>query len=87
MKGIRRSPLRFLRESAQVKTLIILFFTMAAACLASYLITFFNVHGQVYQLSNEIIRKRAEYFLEMLNHSDLSLEEMIGCYKSGIGSI
>ena len=87
MKGIRRSPLRFLRESAQVKTLIILFFTMAAACLASYLITFFNVHGQVYQLSNEIIRKRAEYFLEMLNHSDLSLEEMIGCYKLGIGSI
>lgn len=87
MRGPKRRPLRFLWESAQVKTLIILFFTMAAACLSSYLITFFNMHGQVYQLSSEIIQNRAEYFLEMLNHSDLSLEEMIGCYKAGIGSI
>lgn len=87
MMGLRRNPLRLLRESAQIKTLALLFVTMCVACLGSYLFIFFNVHGQVYKLSSEIIQRRAEYLVEVYRHSDQTLDEVVEQYRRGVGAL
>lgn len=83
----RRGPLRMLRESAQIKTLAVLFLTMCVACLATYLLIFFSVHGKVYQISSEIIERRAKYLVESYTHSDDSLDEIVGRYREGVGEL
>lgn len=87
MRRPKRGPLRLLRESAQIKTLLILFCTMVVACLTTYIVIFFSAHGQVYRLSSQLIRDRAGYFLDMLSHTDLTLEEMVSRYQQGMGDI
>lgn len=83
----RRGPLRMLRESVQFKTLAVLFLTMCVACLATYLLVFFSVHGKVYQISSEIIGKRAKYLVESYAHSNDSLEEIVERYREGVGEL
>lgn len=83
----RRGPLRLLRESAQIKTLALLFVTMCVACLATYLFIFFNMHGQVYKISSEIIERRAQYLVETYHHSDQTLDQVVEQYRQGVGAL
>lgn len=85
--GKRRGPLRLLRESAQIKTLVLLFLTMCVACLTTYLLIFFSVHGKVYQISNQILRDRGQYLMEIYAHSDQTLDQIVEQFRKGVGAL